>query len=169
MRLLSAAIVAALVASGPVRADAPAGQPVVAPPSVAAPVAVAPDIVITSTPERSTKNIEMLSAIAGSAVVLGGIGLYFHLDARDASDMVGAKTFTNQPWTSAQQALVDRAHSSSTKAEVFYALGGAALIGAIVELILTAPEEERTVIHPHATPTVAPAPGGAVVGGTWRF
>ncbi|HUJ62128.1 MAG TPA: hypothetical protein VLX92_26660 [Kofleriaceae bacterium] len=128
------------------------------------------DIVITTEGERSTRNIAVLASIAGAGALLGGVGLYFHLDARSAADQVSADQPTGQPWTPADQTAYDRAHSSSVKAAVFYSLGGAALIGAVVGLIVTAPSSETTVIHPHrGTATFAPAPGGAVVGGVWSF
>ena len=71
-----------------------------------------------------------------------------------------------------QQADYDRAHSSAVKAGICYGIGGAALIGAVVVMIVAAPGTEQTVIHPHyakALPTIAPAPGGAVLGGAWSF
>jgi hypothetical protein len=161
----------------------PAAEPPVTPP--AAPGAPDPDggadfrpkpmrkdIVITVDGDRSTQNIAMLAGIAGAGALLSGLGLYYNLDSKSAADGVSPKHPTNTPWTQAQIDEVDRAHSSAVKAGIFYGVGGAVLIGAIVTFIVTQPRAETTVIHPHYTsmqPIVAPTPTGAIVGGAWRF
>ena len=130
------------------------------------------DIVITVPGDRSTQNIAMVAGIAAAGALLGGIGVYYNLDSKSAAENVSPKHPTNTPWTAADQADYDRAHSSGIKAGVFYGLGGAVLIGAIVTLIVTAPASETTVIHPHyagVQPLVAPTANGAMVGGAWRF
>jgi len=123
------------------------------------------DIVVTTEGERSSKNIAILASIAGAAVVFGGLGLYYNLDAKSASDEVSAHRPMSVPWTPARQATYDRANDSTTKAEIFYGVGGALLLGAIVGLIATQPKAETTVIHPH----VAVGPGGAMLGGSWSW
>lgn len=123
------------------------------------------DIVVTSTPDRSSKNVAILASIAGAAAVFGGLGLYYNLDSKSAADEVSAHRPMSVPWTADRQATYDRAHDSAVKAEVFYGVGGALLIGAVVGLIVTQPQTETTVIHPH----LAVGPGGAVLGGSWSF
>ena len=141
-----------------------------APPASVAPVPLHKPIVITVANDRDAKNIAVIAGIAGAGAILGAVGVYYNLDSRDASNAVSPHMATNEPWTSVQQADYDRAHSSAVKAGIFYGLGGAALITAVVMLVVTAPGEEQTVIRPHyALPTVAPAPGGAVLGGVWSF
>ncbi len=125
------------------------------------------DVVITVPGERSRNNIILMASIAGAGAVLGGIGLYYNLDARSASNDVTAVEQAHVPWTTALQAKYDQAHDSSVKAGVFYGLGGAVVIGAIVGLIITEPKSETTVIHPHAM--IAPTAGGGIVAGTWSF
>jgi hypothetical protein len=125
------------------------------------------DIVIKVYEDRDTKNVLMLSGIAGLGAVLGAVGVYYNLDSRDAARAVSPKMPTNQPWTAAQQADYDRAHSSGIKAGVFYGLGGAALVTAAVLFIVTAPAEQATVIHPHYA--IAPTQGGALVARAWSF
>src|SRR5206468_6156862 len=78
------------------------------------------DIVVTTEGERSSKNIAILASIAGAAVVFGGVGLYFNLDAKSASDEVSAHRPMSVPWTPQRQATYDRANDSTTKAEIFY-------------------------------------------------
>ena len=160
---MRAVVAVLLLLAGVARAD-----DYVAPPSK--------DIVITAPGERTTKNLATLGAIAGAGLVVGAVGIYFNLDARDAANQVTATTAidpiaglhgSGKTWTIADQALVDRANSSSTKAEVFYAIGGAAVVAAVVAYIVTAPPEQRTVIHTHAA--IAPARGGAVVGEWWSW
>ncbi|HEY1557429.1 MAG TPA: hypothetical protein VGF94_21485 [Kofleriaceae bacterium] len=134
-----------------------------------APGASGRDIVVVTEGSRSTTNILALSGAALAGLAFGGVGLYYNLDARDAANQVTTTGPVGQPWTKADQATFDRANSSSTKAEVFYGIGGACVIAVAVAYMVTAPASETTVIHPRATATVAPTPGGAVVGGVWRF
>lgn len=152
----------------------PAPVPAAAPePAERAPLAPRPkprEIEIEIPGERSTSNIVTLAAIAGAGVIVGAVGLYFNLDARSAQQDVESNKFTAKPWTETQIALVDRAERSSTRAGIAYGVGGALLLGATVAFIITAPKSETSVIRTtRATPTVAPAPGGAVLGGAWRF
>lgn len=133
-----------------------------------APVQVAvghKDIVVTTEGERSAKNIAILASIAGAGALLGGIGVYFNLDSRSAADSVSANSPTSTPWTPARQTTYDRAHDSGVKAEIFYGVGAALVVGAAVGLIVTTPAPETTVIHPHITVQ----PGGATLGGSWSF
>jgi hypothetical protein len=123
------------------------------------------DIVVTSTPDRSAKNVAILASIAGAAVVFGGLGVYENLDSKSAADDISAHRPMSVPWTPDRQATYDRAHDSAVKAEVFYGVGGALLIGAVVGLIITQPKSETTVIHPH----VAVGANGAVLGESWSF
>jgi hypothetical protein len=130
------------------------------------------DIVVTVVPDRDRNNLVLLAGITGAGLVLSAVGVYYNLDSKSAADEVTAKHPTSLPWTADDQAAYDRAHTSGIEAGVFYGLGGAVLVGAIVTYIVTQPKAETTVIHPHyakAAPTVAPAQGGAVLGGAWRF
>lgn len=126
-------------------------------------------ITIIAPGERTMNNKLTLGAIAGAGVLLGAGGVYFHLDSKSASDDVGSDTFTGEAWTPAHQKLVDRADRSRTLAITMYGLGGAALIAATVYWIVTDPPDETIVIRRGAQPTIAPTPGGAVLGGTWSF
>jgi hypothetical protein len=84
---------------------------------------------------------------------------------------VSSDRYTGHAWTADDQALVDRADRSRTRAIVAYSAGGALLIGAAIVYMVTEPKSETAVIHPHGrgTPTVAPTEGGAVLGGMWSF
>lgn len=125
------------------------------------------DIVIDTPNDRSTSNIILVSSLAGGGAILGGIGLYFHLDSRSQSDKVSATAPTGRPWTGANQSAVDTAASDRTAAAVFYGVGGALIIAAAVTLMLTDPGSTRTVIHPHTA--LAPVPGGAIAMHEWSF
>lgn len=126
------------------------------------------DIVVKSRPDRSRNTVIGLAAGAGASAILGGIGLYYHLDSRDASNQLSAHKPTGEVWSADKQDAFDRAHGSSVTAGVFYGIGGAVLIGTIIALVVTEPKEETTIIHPH-TALVAPTHGGAIVGGMWSF
>ncbi len=128
------------------------------------------DVVIVAYPERSKSNLIMLGALGGGGVVLGAVGLYFHLDSRSASSDVASHKPTGQPWTADKQDTYDRAHRSSVIAGVFYGVGGALVLATAVAYIITEPKAETMTIHPHtASALVAPTRGGAIVGGTWSF
>jgi hypothetical protein len=125
------------------------------------------DIVIETPEERSSTNIITISSIAGAGVVLGGIGVYFNLDGKSQADKVSTGVPLNKPWTAADQAAVDAASSDKTKTIIFYSLGGAAIVGAAVMLLMTDPGSTKTVIHPHTA--IAPVPGGAIAMHAWSF
>lgn len=129
------------------------------------------DIVIEVPGERSTENKLVLGGIAGAGFVVGAIGLYFHLDSRSASNDVSSDKFTGHAWTAEDDALVDRADRSRSRAIIGYSIGGALIAGAVVAYILTEPKSETAVIHPHGhgTPSVTPTEGGALLGGLWSF
>ncbi|HUS32828.1 MAG TPA: hypothetical protein VMZ53_30210 [Kofleriaceae bacterium] len=131
------------------------------------------DIYIKSYPDRSHKNVMGLSIAGGAAVVLGGVGLYFHLDSRSKSNDVSANKYTGEVWTAERQDTYDSANRSAVVAGVFYGIGGAVLIGTAIAYMITEPKMETTVLHPHTSPKptamVAPTRGGALVGGAWSF
>lgn len=127
-------------------------------------------ITIIAPGERSTHDKLVLGGIAGAGLVAGAFGLYFHRDSRAAGEDVGTNVFTGDAWTQEHQDLVDRANRSRTAAIALYGIGSACLIGAVVYWIVTDPPDETIVIQPRtAQPTIAPTPGGAVLGGMWSF
>jgi len=131
------------------------------------------DIVVVIPGERTTRNIELIAGLAGGALVAGGIGVYYNLDSKSAADAVSAHEPIGKTWTPGDQANVARAHDSAVRAAIGYSVGGAFALAAAITLVVTEPHAERRVIHPHGTgkpiPTVAPAPGGALLGGQWSF
>jgi hypothetical protein len=174
----SAALAQSPAGDGPPGTTAPAPAP---PPASdtganhAAPPPGGKDIVITVEGERSRNNRIAIWSVAGAGFLIGAVGLYYNLDARSSANAVTAQDMGHVAWTPTLQAEYDNAHSSSVKAGVFYGIGGAVIIGAIVGAIVTQPHSETTVIHPHgaggtaAIPTVSPTAGGALVGGAWSF
>ena len=131
------------------------------------------DVVVVSYPERSKQNVYMLGGLAIGGALVGALGLYFHMDSRSATDDVAANKFLNVPWSAAHQDTYDRARSSSITAGVLYGVGGGLLLATAILYIATEPKPETITIQPRANPKptalVAPTPGGAVVGGAWRF
>ena len=125
------------------------------------------DIIIDADNDRSTSNIALVAGMAGGGALLGGVGLYFHLDSRSESTKVSATVPTSRPWLPSDQAAVDQAAGDRTKAAIFYGIGGALVIAAAVTLIVTDPGSTRTVIHPHTA--LVPVPGGAVAMHAWSF
>jgi hypothetical protein len=158
------AIAAMLGASTPSFADIPAT-------TVGNPNLVSADhpITVTTPGERSSRNIQFIAGLAGAGLVLVGVGVFYNLDSRDSANAITASGATGQPWSGGDQADYDQNHDQRVRAAVFYSIGGAALIAALATWIFTAPADQVTVIQPHVTPTVTPAPGGALLGGQWRF
>lgn len=127
-------------------------------------------IEIVTRPERSLGNKLLLAGLVGGGALAGGLGVYFHLESRDASNAVGADSFTSMAWTPEDQANVDRAEDNRGKAAIAYGIGGGFMIAAIVTLIVTEPKAETIVITPkRPMPIVTPADGGALLGGRWSF
>ncbi len=130
-------------------------------------------IVVRYTPSRSRGNITKVALLAGSSLVFGGIGLYFHFDSRASSDEVSSNKFTGRPWTQERQAHYDDAHRSATVATVMYGIGGALLLTTAIFYIVTEPGQETMEITPHKkskpTAMITPTRGGALVGTGWRF
>ena len=158
------AIAAVLGTSAPALADTPAT-------TVGNGDVVAPDhpITVTVPGERSANDLELIGGMAGVGLLVTGLGVFYHLDSRSTSNTISAEAPTSLPWTDADQAQYDHAHSLAVHAGICYGIGGAILIGALIGWIATAPEDQHVVIRPHVTPTVAPTPGGAMLGGSWRF
>ncbi|MBA3458199.1 MAG: hypothetical protein H0T42_34275 [Deltaproteobacteria bacterium] len=127
------------------------------------------DIVIETPGERSTANKAALGGLLGAGLIVGGLGVFWHLDSRSAADDVSASKFTGEAWTAEDRAVADRGDRSKTRATIAYGIGGALLVGAAIAFILTDPPSETVVITPRGTPTVAPTEGGAVLGGMWSF
>ena len=134
------------------------------------------DVVIVSYPDRSKSNIMLLGGLGIGGLLVSGLGLYFHLDAKSAADDVSAHKPINEAWSADHDDTFDRAHSSSIAAGVLYGIGGGLLLATAIAYIVTEPKAETMVIQPHtsrqssrATPLVAPTRGGAVLGGVWSF
>jgi hypothetical protein len=134
------------------------------------------DVIIVSYPDRSKSNIMLLGGLGIGGLLVSGLGLYFHIDAKSAADDVSAHKPINEAWSSDHEDTYDRAHSSSIAAGVLYGVGGGLLLATAIAYIVTEPKAETMVIHPHAnprtsraTPLVAPTRGGAVLGGAWSF
>lgn len=131
------------------------------------------DVIIVSFPERSQTNVVTIAALAAGGALAGVVGLYFHIDSRSAADELSSKRFTGEPWTADHQDTYDRAHRSSVVAGVMYGIGGGLLLASAIAFIVTEPDPETMVIHPHsstrARASIAPTDGGAIVGGAWRF
>ncbi|HLL24033.1 MAG TPA: hypothetical protein VK427_17995 [Kofleriaceae bacterium] len=119
--------------------------------------------------ERSSNNKLFVGGLAAVGLIGSALGVYWHLDSRDASDEVSADAFTGDAWNEDSIALVDRANRSKTRATVAYAVGGAFLVGALVTWIVTEPTSEVAVIRTGGV-AIAPTPdGGTLVTKLWSF
>lgn len=119
--------------------------------------------------ERSRNNKILVAGIGAAGLLASALGVYWHLDSRDASNEVSADYFTGKAWTEDKIDLVDRAERSKTRATVAYSIGGALIVGAIVTWIVTAPESEITVIRPGGVSITPTHDGGGMVTRMWSF
>jgi hypothetical protein len=127
------------------------------------------EIVVEVPGERSKNNKILVASLGAAGVIASALGLYWHLDSRDASKEVTADYFTGEAWTAEKVALVDRAERSKTRATIAYSFGGALLVGAIATWIITAPKSETTIIRTGGV-VVTPTPdGGGMVTRMWSF
>lgn len=127
-------------------------------------------IVVETPLDRTIGNKVLLGSVLGAGLLVGGLGIKWHLDSRSAADEVAADVTTGRSWTQADVAQVDKADDAATKAKVAYGIGGALVIAAVVMFIVTDPGSETTVIKANTvTPTLAPTPGGAMFGSSWSF
>ena len=126
-------------------------------------------IVVTTPGERSSHNLQFIAGLTGVGLVLTGLGAFYNLDSRSESNRLTAEAPTGQPWTAGDQAEYDDAHRLARDAVICYSLGGLVLISALVSWIATAPDDQYVTVQPHAQPTLTPTPGGALLGGSWRF
>lgn len=156
MRALPCVIGIAMVASAVAHAD-PATPSYIPPTSH--------DVVVEVPGDRTTTNIEVIGGLALVGVGLGALGLHYNLDARDESNAVSQNMPTGRVWSSGFQADVDNAHGDSTRAIVFYSIGGAAVVAAAIAYIATEPPSRRTVMHVGFVPTQR----GAVAGAVWSW
>lgn len=125
------------------------------------------DVTIEVPGERSRNNKLIVGGIFAGGVLVSALGLYYHLDSRDAANEVSADRFNGKAWSDKQVDLVERADRSKTRATVSYVIGGGLLVGAIVAYIVTAPKSETAVIHTGVA--VVPTDDGGMVTRMWSF
>ncbi|HTM21975.1 MAG TPA: hypothetical protein VL172_15745 [Kofleriaceae bacterium] len=137
------------------------------------------DITFRNDKPRTTRQRILLAGLFGGAVVMGGVGLGFHLDSRSKSDQVSAVgDHTGRVYTAEVDDTRRAALRSRTLAIVGYSAGGALLLAGIITYFVTQPGSDVvTVGKPkNATPppppvpvTIAPLPGGALAQAAWSF
>lgn len=127
------------------------------------------EIVIDVPGERTLNNKLLVGGLTAAGVIAGALGVYWHLDSRDASNEVSADAYTGKAWTDEQVGLVDRADRSKTRATIAYSLGGAILIGAIATYILTEPASEKAIIRTGGVGVTPTEHGGTLVTRMWSF
>jgi len=159
-RALTAILVLAIALASPARADDYFARPV-------------PNSTIKVRVSRSRTPPQRLAiwGLLGGGVLAGAAGVWFHLDSRDAAGELSVNDARPiGTWTPDRQDTYDRADRSGAKAILFYGLGGACLAGAFVVAALTHPGADAVDVRPaHARATFGTVPGGAVVGGAWRW
>jgi hypothetical protein len=125
--------------------------------------------------ERSDKIL--MASLFGGSVLLGGVGLLFHLDSQRKSSEVSAVAgrHTGRIYTEELDDTRRAALRSRTFAIVGYSMSGALLLSTFVVYLVTDPGRETITVGDQLAPTpaarlmVEPVPGGALVGGQWTF
>jgi len=130
-------------------------------------------VTVTRQRPRPLRDKLIIGGLALGAAVAVGVGVKFNLDSRADARAVSASHFVSRPWTAADQATFDRAHTDGVKAGVFYGIGALFAVGSLIALWRTEQPEEAIRVTPDGrhvpVPTLAPTSGGAVVGAAWTF
>jgi hypothetical protein len=124
--------------------------------------------------ERTARQRVLIGSLLGGALVVGGIGLLFHLDSRDKSDEVSAsgphtgRVYTREVDDTRRAALRSRAVTVAA-----YGAGAGLVIASLVVFLVTDPGTETIVLGDRAAarPSIGlePVAGGALVAGGWSF
>jgi hypothetical protein len=159
-------VAAALIASHPARADTDyfAATP-------------QPDgVTVRRNRSRCPRQKALIGSLLGGAVIVGGVGLYAHLQSRSASsDVAAIGGSTGLTWTEERQATFDRAVRDRTLAIIGYGVGSALLVGAALALVFTDPGSETISVAPdEAAPPPVPLsltllPNGAFAEAGWQW
>jgi tetratricopeptide (TPR) repeat protein len=116
------------------------------------------DTVAPASPGHTKKLAGIVTGAAG--LVLGGVGMYFALDAKKQSDKLDG--FTGE-WMQPQKDIEAKGKSDQTKAYIFGGLGvGAVVVGGVLFVLGSKSGGESHV-------AVAPTHGGAAVGYTFSW
>jgi hypothetical protein len=125
--------------------------------------------------ERNSRQKVLIASLFGGSILLGGVGLLFHIDSRNKSDDVStdAGRHTGRIYTEELEDIRRSAIHSRNFAIASYALSGGLLVGTFIAYLLTDPGQETVRVRPEparrARLMLAPTEGGALVGGAWRF
>ena len=121
--------------------------------------------------DRSPSDRHLIVGLYVGAAVVGGLGLYFHLDSRAAANDVSNQNEATGPWTAALQSTYDRGHHDGELAEISYGVAGSLLLGAIIATWWTQPKPRTAQVDVSRipTPVVSPTRNGGVVSAQWDF
>ena len=121
--------------------------------------------------DRSPSDRHLIGGLYVGAAVVGGLGLYFHLDSRAAANDVSNQNEATGPWTAALQSTYDRGHHDGELAEISYGVAGSLLLGAIIATWWTQPKPRTAQVDVSRipTPVVSPTRNGGVVSAQWDF
>lgn len=143
--------------SGVGKCLAPPASPASAPPPAPVPL---PDPDGDRVPSRAVAHPVPVAGLVtiGGGVLLGGLGIYFGLEAQKASDRVSSYRGV---WTPEYQDLERRGQRDETLSLVFLGAGGAALLTGAILLVVDHGEDDVFA--------AAPLPGGGQVVWTCAF
>ena len=126
--------------------------------------------------ERNTRQRILIASLFGGSLVLGGVGLLFHIDSKNKADDVSTDSgrHSGRVYTEELDDTRRAGIRSRNLAIASYALGGGLLVGTFLAYLLTDPGQETIHVSTEEQPgqarlLVEPTDGGALVGGSWRF
>ncbi len=126
--------------------------------------------------ERTSKERLVIGSFFAGTALFAGVGAYFTFDSRSKANEVGVVGgHTGLIYTRDLDDTREDALRSRNLAIASYAIGGLFLAGAIVALYLTDPGSEVVSIGDEKPPkppvpvSMTAIPGGAMIGGSWRF
>jgi hypothetical protein len=112
--------------------------------------------------ERTLGQRLTLYGLFGGAAIFAGVGVWAHLDSREASRSLEIKDVEPvETWTDDRQDNYDRAFRQRSVAGISYAISAGLLAGAVVFAYRTRPGYETVILEPTR--------GGAMVGGSWTW
>jgi hypothetical protein len=123
--------------------------------------------------ERTFRQKMLIASFGAGALVVGGVGVLFHLDSRDKADAVSAsgnhtgRIYDGDVDDTRRAALRSRALTIAS-----YGLAGGLLVTTLVLYVVTDPGTETITLdeaQARLPITIAPVTGGAVADLAWGF
>jgi hypothetical protein len=123
--------------------------------------------------ERTVRQKILIASFGGGALLVGGVGLLFHLDSRDKSDSISASgRHTGMVYSEAIDDTRRAALRSRALTIASYGVAAGLLVTTLVLYVVTDPGTETITLdeaQARLPVTLEPVAGGALGGLAWGF